>query len=93
MKRISIQQFCVYHDVPESFIDALSDYDLVEIIEEDNDRYIDEEKMRMVEKLMRLHYDLNINFEGLDVIVHLLNRIDQLENEIIELNNRLDFYR
>ena len=29
---IAIQQFCKYYDVPISFIDALHEYDLIELV-------------------------------------------------------------
>jgi len=42
--------------------------------------------------LMRLHYELDVNFEGLDIINNLLNRIDELKQDISRLKNRLEFY-
>jgi len=93
MKPITIQQFCVHYDVPTSFIDSLSNFELIEIIQEDDVRYIDESQINTIEKLIRLHYDLNINLEGLDVIVNLLNQIEKLQQEVTRLNNQLDFYR
>ena len=71
MKPITIQQFCVHYDIPVSFIDALSNFELIELIQENDDKYIDESQINTIEKLIRLHYDLNINLEGLDVVVNL----------------------
>ena len=41
---------------------------------------------------MRIHYDLEINFEGLDAIYNLLNQVESLKEEITLLHNKLRFY-
>ncbi len=89
---ISIQEFCKQYEVPESFIEKLYEYELIDLTEENNIRQINSEQINMIEKLIRLHYDLNINFEGLDVILNLLNRIDELTEENRQLKNRLLLY-
>ncbi len=45
-----------------------------------------------VEKIMRLHFDLNINLEGIDVIINLLQQIETLQEEITQLKRRLSLY-
>ena len=47
---------------------------------------------KQVEKMIRLHYDLNINLEGVDVIYNLLNQVNSLKKEITDLQNKLLFY-
>jgi hypothetical protein len=87
IKTISISQFCNHYDVPNSFIDNLIEYELIELIEKNNKKYIVENQLHHIEKLIRLHYDLAINFEGLDVINNLLQRIENLEQELNSINN------
>jgi hypothetical protein len=41
---------------------------------------------------MRLHYDLDINLEGIEAITSLLNRVKSMQEEIRELRNRLEGY-
>jgi hypothetical protein len=89
---ITIQQFCTYYDVEVSFIDALNEHGLIEIISTEEARYIDQEKIRMLEKMINLHYDLDINIEGIDAISHLLDRVSQLQRELNALKNRLMIY-
>jgi len=93
MKLISIQQFCKHYDIPISFIDSLFNFELIELIQENNTKFINQNQVNIIEKLIRLHYDLDINFEGLDVVLNLLNQIEYLQNELTTLNNQLDFYR
>jgi len=90
---ISIQQFCKHCNVPIAFINALHEYELVEIIVTKNENHLKITQLNEVEKMMRLHYDLNINLEGIDVIYNLLKQVEILQGEIKHLNNKLRFYK
>jgi len=89
---ISITTFCTHYNVPITFINDLQDYELIEIVVSDDDNYIKTTQLNEVEKLMRLHFDLHINLEGLDAVYHLLQRVENLQSEITSLNNKLRLY-
>tara|TARA_R110001592_G_scaffold104818_5_gene294908 strand:- start:646 stop:945 length:300 start_codon:yes stop_codon:yes gene_type:complete len=89
---ISIAQFCEHYTIPATFIDDLKEYELIEIIVSENNDYIKITEITEVEKMIRLHYDLNINLEGVDVIYNLLNQVDSLKKELTDLQNKLSFY-
>lgn len=89
---ISIQRFCKHYNVPNSFIDKLYEYELIEIIETKNELCIYKTQIKDVEKIIRLHFELDINMEGVDVIYNLLRQIDALKTDIDRLNNRLRIY-
>lgn len=90
---ISVRQFCKHHGIPMSFLKSLNEIELVEIITTKDELYIQTTQIRSVEKLVRLHYDLNINLEGIHVVHNLLQQVESLQNEVIDLNNRLSFYK
>jgi len=92
MKTIEITQFCIHYNIPPSFIDSLSSYELIEIIEEENTKRLQVDDISRIEKLMRLHYDLKVNFEALDVIERLTSQIYSLQSEITKLKNKVEFY-
>lgn len=89
---ISIQQFCTQYEIPVTFINALHEYELIEIIVTKDKNYLKEAQIDKIEKMIRLHYDLEINLEGIHVIDHLLDRLENLQSQITTLNNRLKFY-
>jgi len=93
MKTITVQQFCIHYKVPDSFIESLSKYDLITIIKIEKMHHIPMEQISNIERLIRLHYDLKINFEGLDVINNLINQINKQQEEITFLSNKLEFYK
>ena len=89
---ISIHQFCEHYSIPATFINDLKEYELIEIIVTENEDFIKITQINEVEKMIRLHYDLNINLEGVDAIYNLLNQVDSLKKEITDLQNKLRFY-
>ena len=92
MKTIPVEQFCVHYNIPQAFINSLNNYELIELIEIDAAQHIQSSDINRIERLMRMHYDLEVNMEGLDVINHLLDQIHSLQNELNVLRNRIDFY-
>lgn len=89
---ISIAEFCETHHIQYSFINSLNEFGLVEITVIEEDEFIDQDQLRNLEKMMRLHYDLEINLQGIDAINHLLGRVSELQDEVRILRNRLKRY-
>jgi len=89
---ILIEHFCANYDIEFSFIDSLHQFGLIEVIIHEDNRYLHQEQLKDVEKMMRMHYELDINMEGIDVISHLLKRMNSLQKELIETKNKLRLY-
>lgn len=89
---ISTDEFCTHYHVEYSFINSLQQHGLIEITTIDEHSFIDHEHLKNVERLVRLHYDLDINLEGIEAITYLLNRVKNMQEEIITLKNRLRLY-
>ncbi len=89
---ITTEEFCIQHKIEYSFINSLHNYGLVEIVQINEQSCISMDKLKDIEKFIRLHYELDINPEGLDAIAQLLNRVENLQDEITFLKNRLRFY-
>lgn len=88
---IPIDIFCQHHDIEVTFITALKEYGLIEIIVLKKKEYFFLEQLATIEKIIRLHQDLEINLEGIDVIMNLLKQIDDYKNQIQLSQNKLDF--
>jgi hypothetical protein len=91
-KLISAHEFCVYHNIGHSFILHLKEYGLVETVTLEQIDYIPSEQIEKLERILRIHRELEINLEGIDTINHMLQRIDLLQQEVIQLKNRLRLY-
>jgi hypothetical protein len=92
IRTIEIAQLCKHYEVEISFFTGLSDIGLIEVITVEERPCIAEERIAEVEKMLRLHRDLDINFEGIDTIFNLLNRIDSLQNELDSVKSRLRLF-
>ena len=89
---IPANQFCTQHDIDLSFISLLHQNGLLEITTVEQTQFIPEDHLPELEKIIRLHYDLDINLEGIEAITYLLQRIQTLQSELRGLKNRLHLY-
>ena len=86
---IPIPNLCTHYQLEMSFFNGLNDYGLIEIVSVEKTYCIDQDKIADVEKMNRLHQELQLNFEGIDAVFNLLNKIDSLKSELIKTQNRL----
>lgn len=89
---IAVDQFCAIHNVDESFISSLKQTGLIEVTTIKDAGFIDAGQLQQLEKFIRFYYELDINLEGIETITHLLQRISNLQDEVITLRNRLRLY-
>jgi hypothetical protein len=89
---IAVNEFCVNHNIEISFLNLLQQNGLIEISTIESKYFVEKEQLPQLEKFVRFYYDLDINLEGIETITYLLQRIENLQNEIIKLKNRLRFY-
>jgi chaperone modulatory protein CbpM len=89
---IPADQFCTQHNIELSFISTLHENGLIEIVTVEQTQFIPEAHLPELEKLIRLHYELDINLEGIEAITYLLQRVERLQNELKAIKNRLRLY-
>lgn len=89
---ISVAEFCASHNISQTLIIELREYGLVKIVEERNMLFIPLEELPKTEKILRLYSDLEINLEGVEVITQLLKRMEEMQDEMRRLRNRLRLY-
>ena len=89
---ITIRHFCRHYQVPDTFIESLQEYELIEVITDREEPCIPTKQISEIEKIMRLHYDLEINLAGVDAIYHLLRKVENLQQRVNQLHTRLGLY-
>lgn len=89
---IATTQFCTFYNVSDSFVESLLDLGLVETVRVQEVQYLQVIHLQEIERMVRLHDDLEINPEGIEAVHLLLKRIGYMQDEIISLRNRLRFY-
>jgi hypothetical protein len=86
---IIIKEYCLKCEVESTFIEILYQEGLIDIIEEENERFILHSQLKDIEQYCRWYYDLSINVEGIDAIRHLLKRMQALQEELKTLQRKL----
>ncbi|MEO8253254.1 MAG: chaperone modulator CbpM [Flavobacterium sp.] len=89
---VLIDLFCQHHSIELNFISAIKEYGLIEVIIVEEKEYFSAKQLSSVEKIIRLHYDLEINLEGIDVILNLLNQIEDYKRQLLTHQNRVAFF-
>ena len=89
---IPIHVFCVQHGVEVTLINSLQEFGLIELVNINEVDCIPINQLEETEKMLRLHGELEINLEGIDVVQHLLQRVREMQSEIRILKNRLSLY-
>ncbi len=89
---VSIQTLCSHYNIEISFVDALNQMGLIHIEIIEQNHYVHQDQISDLEKIIRLHNELNMNLEGIDVVFNLLEKERKLRNELNVLRNRLKLY-
>lgn len=85
---LAVTRFCEVYNIELGFVNELHEHGLIELVTLEEVQQIHHEHLRDLERLIRLHYDLEINVEGIDVIAHLLKRLEAMQEEMLVLRNR-----
>ncbi|MEO5889143.1 MAG: chaperone modulator CbpM [Ferruginibacter sp.] len=89
---IPVSEFCIYHNIELSFIYSLNASGLIDIISIEERIFVPVSQLKHLEQLMRLNQEMDINIEGIEAITHLLQRIKDMQQNIVQLTNKLSFY-
>ena len=89
---ILIEKLCTHYEVEVTFFNELNNIGLIEIEIVEQDQYIHQDKINDLEKMIRLHHELDVNIEGIDVVLNLLQKVDTLQDELNTLKNKLSVY-
>ncbi len=87
---ISVEQCCIYYNIEFSFVQKLDEHGLIELDRSDESISIAFEQLSDLERYMHLHYELEINLEGLETVKHLLDRVHFLQKEVNRLKGEVE---
>ena len=88
-KLVLIETLCIHYELEASFFESLEEIGLIILVRENEEIYIPEEKVTDLEKVLRLHKELDVNLEGIDVILNLLGKVESLQMELNLAKQRL----
>ena len=86
---IPAEDFCLHHKIEYSFISSLENSGLISVTSVKRSSYIHADDLHKLERFVRLHYDLDINIEGIETINYLLEKIENMQQELVQLRNKV----
>ena len=89
---IPAEEFCIHHNIELSFIYSLKESGLVETVSTAEKIFVPASQLHHLEKLVRLYYEMDINLEGIETITYLLQRMNDMQQQIVQLSNKLSRY-
>ncbi|MEP6684658.1 MAG: chaperone modulator CbpM [Parafilimonas sp.] len=89
---IPVALYCKHYKVEVSFIQTLQQYGFIHTVSDEAEEFIDADDLHTIEKLMRMHYELDINIQGIEAINFLLERVQNMQHEINYLKSKLNIY-
>jgi len=89
---IPVTDFCMHHQVELSFIYSLNESGLIELMNVKEHTYLPVDQLGQLEKLVRLHTEMEINIAGIEAITHLLERMEGMQHRLQQLSDRLRIY-
>ena len=89
---VSADEFSLYHNIELTFIQSLHESGLIEIVIIEEKIFVPVSQLKNLEKLVRLYHEMDINMEGIETITYLLERMNEMQQEILLLSNKLRMY-
>ena len=87
IERISREELVKIYNIELTFFFFFLESGLVKTETEDDVKYLLYEELPAFERFTNWHYDLDVNLPGLEVINHLLSKLEELRRE----NRRLSY--
>ncbi len=89
---ILIETLCPHYEIEISFFEDLSNHGLITIETIEERQFIHQDDISELEKMIRLYFELNVNLEGIDIVLNLLQKEKEMKEELNMLRNRLKLY-
>lgn len=89
---IPMDLYCRHEELDITFVQALTERGLIHVVVREERSYIASDQLARLEQLARMHFDLDINLEGIEAISHMLERVDRMQQEMRALQERLRVY-
>ncbi len=90
---IAIEVFCSHCQVELNFVKNLSEFGLVELVEEEEKLFVPAYEIDQLERFTRLHYEVGINLEGLEAIHHLLQKLNKSKEALKKAEIEIAYWK
>jgi hypothetical protein len=89
IQHATIAQIIEYYPIELSSLYHLHESGIIKILTIEEIEYIHHEELPELERIIRIQQELNINFEAMDIVLNLIEKIKELQIENNTLKIRL----
>lgn len=89
---IPLETLCLHYQIEVAFVDRLQELQLIEVHTIDETVCVHEDQLTDLERILRLRHDLGLEPDSLDIVLHLLQKVEHLQEEVGRLRSRLRLY-
>ncbi len=82
---VPAELFCNTYSINVAVVESWQKMGLIKIIELDQKPHIPHDQLQKLEQLLRLHFDLDIQLEDVDVVYNLIEKVKSLQTENLML--------
>jgi len=91
-KYITLREFADFHEISVTQIREFADFGLFEVTIIENKPCIHIDDIERCERILRLSEELGVNKEGIEIILEMRQRIEEMQKEISRMKHLLDKY-
>lgn len=88
-RQITIQEFADFHKVTTELIKEFTDFGLISVVQVERQYCIDTGNIERCERAIRLHKDLGVNKEGIEIILDMREKHAEMQRELKWLRHQL----
>jgi hypothetical protein len=89
IKYITIEEFADFHKVTTKLVYEFADFGLIEISRVEKKPCIVSKYFDKCERAIRLHRELGVNKEGIEIILDMRQKQTELQNELLRLRHQI----
>lgn len=89
---IYIQEVAFNTGAEEWFIEKLIEQGILEIHVQQEENFFEPTEIELIRRAARLNHHLGVNVEGIDIILQMRQRLENLQRQIENLQSQIGFY-
>jgi hypothetical protein len=89
IKYVTIEEFANFHKVTTTLVQEFADFGLIEIKQFERKDCLIASDLEKYESAIRLHRDLSINKEGIEIILDMREKHTEMQKELALLKHKI----
>ena len=89
-RQITIEEFADFHQVTTELIQEFADFGLISVLKVEQQYCIDTGNIERCERAIRIHKDLGVNMEGIEIILDMREKHAEMQRELKWLRHQLE---